>query len=352
MKQTTGKQKGARPAAPLTEQETGACTRGIALAPPVSRVAMVDSQPLQRMAGARGNRTEAYPANRAGLPARLKAGIEQLSGMSMDDVKVHYNSTKPAQLQALAYTQGHDIHVAPGQERHLPHEAWHVVQQGQGRVQSNINTKGVIINKDLNLESEADEMGQRAITSSLPLQEKLSLVKTPSHSSITDTRAGIVQLVKVKRPSNIPLTGGNGVSVIKSLKNGDHVSVTYKLGDTRDGTIDITGFHYTYSKDKGHTHFYWNNPVGTTTHFKMGELGREGLPSLQGGKVYKHTSSGAKQFGCTIENPNPNLPIVARVPSPILTTTNQPIVHEEESNESGPVIVQNNLAVDDWEELA
>ncbi|NDV67379.1 hypothetical protein D0T66_00510 [Dysgonomonas sp. 25] len=45
----------------------------------------------------------------------------------MDDVRVHYNSAKPAQLQALAYAQDTDIHIAPGQEQHLPHEVWYVV---------------------------------------------------------------------------------------------------------------------------------------------------------------------------------------------------------------------------------
>ena len=69
-----------------------------------------------------------------GLPTALKSGIESLSGMSMDHVKVHYNSAKPAQLQPHAYAQGSDIHVGPGQERHLPHEAWHIVQQAQGRI--------------------------------------------------------------------------------------------------------------------------------------------------------------------------------------------------------------------------
>ncbi len=54
--------------------------------------------------------------------------------MSMDHVKVHYNSPAPARAQALAYAQGHDIHLAAGQAHHLPHEAWHVVQQAQGRV--------------------------------------------------------------------------------------------------------------------------------------------------------------------------------------------------------------------------
>src|SRR5690554_3825496 len=81
--------------------------------------------------------------NKSGLPDNLKSGIENLSGYGMDDVKVHYNSSQPAQLNALAYAQGTDIHVAPGQERHLPHEAWHVVQQKQGRVRPTIQAKGV-----------------------------------------------------------------------------------------------------------------------------------------------------------------------------------------------------------------
>src|SRR5947209_2903610 len=69
--------------------------------------------------------------NKTGLPDDLKAGIENLSGLSMDDVRVHYDSPKPAGVRALAYTQGADIHVSPGQKKHLAHEAWHVVQQKQ-----------------------------------------------------------------------------------------------------------------------------------------------------------------------------------------------------------------------------
>lgn len=104
--------------------------------------------------------------NRTGLPDHLKTGIENLSGYSMDDVKVHYNSDKPAQLHALAYAQGTDIHVAPGQEKHLPHEAWHVVQQKQGRVQPTMQMQGVNVNDNEGLEKEADVMGSHAFTDS------------------------------------------------------------------------------------------------------------------------------------------------------------------------------------------
>lgn len=104
-------------------------------------------------------------ANNTGLPDNLKSGVENLSGYSMDDVKVHYNSAQPAQLNALAYAQGTDIHVAPGQERHLPHEAWHVAQQKQGRVQPTMQMKeGVPVNDDAGLEHEADVMGAKAMS--------------------------------------------------------------------------------------------------------------------------------------------------------------------------------------------
>ena len=102
--------------------------------------------------------------NKTGLPDNLKSGIESLSGHSMDDVKVHYNSSQPLQLNAHAFAQGSDIHVASGQEKHLPHEAWHVIQQKQGRVQPTKQMKGnVNVNDDEGLEKEADVMGEKAL---------------------------------------------------------------------------------------------------------------------------------------------------------------------------------------------
>lgn len=116
--------------------------------------------------------------NDTGLPDDLKTGVEELSGYSMDDVKVHYNSDKPAQLNALAYAQGTDIHIGSGQEKHLPHEAWHVAQQKQGRVQATMQMKeGIPVNDDSGLEKEADEMGAKALQTKTafhlkPVQQK------------------------------------------------------------------------------------------------------------------------------------------------------------------------------------
>ncbi len=106
---------------------------------------------------------ESQAENLTGMPDKLKGGIESLSGMDMSAVRVHRSSDRPAQLNALAYAQGDNIYLGPGQEQHLPHEAWHVVQQRQGRVQVTTQLQGFGINDDAGLEREADEMGMRAV---------------------------------------------------------------------------------------------------------------------------------------------------------------------------------------------
>ena len=112
------------------------------------------------------NAGSALPVQRknvTGLPDALKAGVEGLSGIMLDDVRVRYNSPKAAEIGALAYAQGTEIHVGPGQDQHLPHEAWHVVQQKQGRVQPTVHVRGAAVNDDAGLEKEAKVMGAKAI---------------------------------------------------------------------------------------------------------------------------------------------------------------------------------------------
>ncbi len=144
-------------------------------------------------------------ANDTGLPDNLKSGVEALSGFSMNDVKVHYNSSQPAQLNALAYAQGTDIHIAPGQEQHLPHEAWHVAQQKQGRVKATMQMKeGVPVNDDTGLEQEADVMGAKAMQlfsadngtgetkASLPAQQVIQHKVFQLKSPLVSTKLNVV----------------------------------------------------------------------------------------------------------------------------------------------------------------
>ena len=137
-------------------------------------------------------------ANKTGLPDQLKAGIENLSGQSMDDVKVHFNSSKPAQLQAHAYAQGTDIHLAPGQEKHLPHEAWHVVQQKENRVKPTMQLRErVNINDDAGLEKEADVMGAKAASAELnsqSIQRKSKSVTATTEQNAVKPTGEVFQL--------------------------------------------------------------------------------------------------------------------------------------------------------------
>lgn len=126
--------------------------------------------PTRRLSGRALSRASPAPVqakaapNRTGLPDRLKAGLETLSGFAVDDVRVHRNSRAPGSVGALAYAHGSNIYLAPGQEHHLPHEAWHVVQQKQGRVRPMAQMKtGLALNDQVELEVEADRMGRRAL---------------------------------------------------------------------------------------------------------------------------------------------------------------------------------------------
>ncbi len=145
-----------------------------AIAEPVQRqgdrdnAALLQGQFAMQVTPTQLQSTSATEENRTGMPDRLKSGLEHLSGFDMSGVRVHYNSAKPSRLQAHAYAQGTDIHVGPGQEKHLPHEAWHVVQQKQGRVSTSFQFKGTPINDNPSLEQEATVMGQKAVGANLP----------------------------------------------------------------------------------------------------------------------------------------------------------------------------------------
>lgn len=108
--------------------------------------------------------------NLTGIPAQLKLELEERSGMSFDDVRVHYSSDRPARLNALAYTQGNQVYVGPGQEKHLRHELGHVVQQKLGQVPVTRKVNGMPVNDNPQLEAQADHFLSQGIR--LPVHEE------------------------------------------------------------------------------------------------------------------------------------------------------------------------------------
>lgn len=107
---------------------------------------------------------ESTEQNTTGLPDDLKSGLEALSGISLDDIKVYYNSPLPAKYGLAAFAEKNNIYIAPGQKKHLAHEAWHVIQQKQGRVKADTKMDdGLKFNKDQSLEEEATNKGNEAL---------------------------------------------------------------------------------------------------------------------------------------------------------------------------------------------
>lgn len=133
--------------------------------------------PVQtRSAGAPGSEAAPLPATTGGgqpLPEDVQARMENAFSADFSAVRIHEGPQASA-LGALAYTQGSDIHFAPGRydpgsqrgQELIGHELAHVVQQAQGRVPATAQAKAgdgaVMLNDDPSLEHEADVQGARA----------------------------------------------------------------------------------------------------------------------------------------------------------------------------------------------
>lgn len=129
------------------------------------------SAPVQRMSGGASSPGQELPSDGGGkaMPEEVQAKMEGAFGADFSGVRIHEGPRSEA-LGARAYTQGKDVHFAPGEyqpgsqsgQELLGHELAHVVQQSQGRVSATTQAKGVAVNDDAGLETEADAMGAKA----------------------------------------------------------------------------------------------------------------------------------------------------------------------------------------------
>lgn len=108
--------------------------------------------------------------NTTGMPAAVQSKMESAFNTDFSDVNIHANSAAAPKVGALAYTQGTDVHFAPGQfkpdttkgQELLGHELTHVVQQRQGIVKPTTQAAGLPVNDDPGFERAADIMGKKA----------------------------------------------------------------------------------------------------------------------------------------------------------------------------------------------
>ena len=105
------------------------------------------------------------------LPSNLQSNMETSLGHDFSNVGIHTNSQKAVQMNARAFTQGEQVHFAPGEfnpnsskgQDLIGHEFTHVAQQRAGVVKpTKVLQKGIVINDNKSLESEADSFGKKA----------------------------------------------------------------------------------------------------------------------------------------------------------------------------------------------
>jgi hypothetical protein len=124
---------------------------------------------LQRKAQRDGVEDHAPAGGPGKLPGDVQASFEGALGASLDHVRIHADDPGASGIGARAYTQGADIHFAPGEydprgdkgRDLLGHEVIHTQQQAQGRVAATVQTKGLALNAADDLEAEADHLGSR-----------------------------------------------------------------------------------------------------------------------------------------------------------------------------------------------
>lgn len=224
--------------------------------------------------------------NSTGLSDSLKLGLESLSGLDLSGVRVHRNSSQPSRVNALAYTQGNNIYVGPGQERHLPHESWHVVQQMQGRVKPTIQANGVSINDESRLEKEADAMGAMALQVNRVEQTKVDSQTIGDMKQITNShhqnntmgldRGNAIGSAGSGMIQRVPLAPAAVAAAIKALTFAEAITA---VGTVVSSAASIAGLVGTAQNDKSGVS---NDAILTPTSgdYLTSDVDRDGLAQV------------------------------------------------------------------------
>ena len=136
----------------------------------ISQMKSESAQPTKQNQSQNQSNQNSSSGSRSSMSAPVKSKMENSFGTSFGDVNIHTDSSQAKSMGALAFTQGSNVHFAPGQynpqsssgQALLGHELTHVVQQRAGRVAVPHQSKGAPINADHSLETEADNLGAKA----------------------------------------------------------------------------------------------------------------------------------------------------------------------------------------------
>ena len=237
--------------------------------------------------------------NMTGIPTQMKLDFERRSGLSFDDVRVHYNSDKPRKIGALAYTQIPQVHIGPGQERHLRHELGHVVQQKQGIVRPTTWINGLPVNDSEYYEN----MASAGKFDSVSMHNNTQYVIQKTRQQVP--RKGVVRPRsgssddKVEREAKKPRPqmrlGQIANTVSQSLKTTLRKSFTIRTSDGSEKTVVPIRYgnnqSLTYLREPSQEELSQWGPGPTTTPTRLSSL-----LQVKGKLVFSHTPTSYESY--------------------------------------------------------
>ncbi len=143
------------------------------------------------------------PTKQKALPNKLQSNMETSLGQDFSNVEIHTNSQKAVQMSARAFTQGENVHFAPGEfnpnsskgKNLIGHEFTHVAQQRAGVVKpTKVLQKGVAINDNQSLETEADTFGKKAAKGEMVSKYRSASLGMRSSLRTAQAKSNVVQM--------------------------------------------------------------------------------------------------------------------------------------------------------------
>src|SRR5690606_10545259 len=150
-----------------------------------------------------GNKDSATAKKNPYLPENIQNNLAFSFGQDFSNVGIQLNDPKASRINALAFTQGEQIHFAPGQfnpetesgKNLIGHEFAHIVQQRSGKVnQTRILGKGMAINESKILEKEADQMGRKAVRGEILSDYQSRRPLMAENSGTVQAKTEVIQL--------------------------------------------------------------------------------------------------------------------------------------------------------------
>jgi len=191
-------------------------------------------------------------AGSGGLPPQVRGKMEASLGADFSDVRVHASSSRADELGARAFTEGNDLHFAPGEyqpdspggQELIGHELAHVVQQREGRVSATVQAKGAAINDDPALEAEADQRGVAAAAAPAPELDRVTPAPASAVARGVAQRAvagGVIQRVAKEEIEQLVLDDqrdsrhAQGAAAVTAVRN----ALQSKFGNEATGALAL-----------------------------------------------------------------------------------------------------------------